>query len=96
MTGGKVKLGMHASLWAAEWTREAAELAGPEAAAHGLEVIEFALLTPENINAPRCSNSREKHGVEPTASLCLPEAIMAQVHPEAAEAFLVKALDKAG
>jgi D-psicose/D-tagatose/L-ribulose 3-epimerase len=90
-----VKLGMHASLWAASWTREAAELAVPEAAAHGLEVIEFPLLVPEEIDAPHSRKLFEKHGIEPTASLCLPEDGMAQKDPEKAEAFLIKALDKA-
>ena len=68
-----VKLGMHASLWAAEWTREAAELAVPEAAEHGLEAIEFPLLTPERIDAAHSRKLFEKHGVEPTCSLCLSE-----------------------
>lgn len=90
-----VKLGMHASLWAAEWTREAAELAVPEAAEHGLEVIEFPLLTPERVDAAHSRKLFEKHGVEPTCSLCLSEATMAQVHPEKAEALLKQALDKA-
>ncbi len=90
-----VKLGMHASLWAAEWTREAAELAIPEAAEHGLECIEFPLLVPEGVDAPHSKKLFEKHGVEPTCSLCLPEDKMAAEKPEAAEAFLKKAMDKA-
>ena len=90
-----VKLGMHASLWASEWTREAAELAVPEAAEHSLEVIEFPLLTPERVDAAHSRKLFEKHGVEPTCSLCLSEETMAQVHPEKAEAFLKQALDKA-
>lgn len=90
-----VKIGMHASLWAASWTREAAELAVPEAAAYDLEVIEFPLLVPDEIDAPHSRKLFEKHGVEPTASLCLPEDKMAQKDPEKAEAFLIKALDKA-
>jgi D-psicose/D-tagatose/L-ribulose 3-epimerase len=90
-----VKLGMHASLWAAEWTKTAAELAIPEAAEHGLEVIEFPLLVPEGVDAPHSRKLFEKHGIEPTASLCLPDDKMAQVHPEKAEAFVKKALDKA-
>jgi D-psicose/D-tagatose/L-ribulose 3-epimerase len=91
----KVKLGMHASLWAAEWTRKAAELAVPEAAEHGLEVIEFPLLVPEAIDAPHTRKLFAKHGVEPTASLCLPQDKMAAYEPEKAEAFLKAAIDKA-
>lgn len=90
-----VKIGMHASLWAASWTREAAELAVPEAEAHGLDVIEFPLLVPEDIDAAHSRKLFEKHGIEPTASLCLPEDKMAQLEPEKAQAFLIKALDKA-
>ena len=90
-----VKLGMHASLWAAEWTREAAELAIPEAAEHGLEVIEFPLLAPKSVDAPHSRKLFEKHGIEPTASLCLPEDKMAQIDPELATAFVNAALDKA-
>ena len=93
MTG--VKLGMHASLWAASWTRAAAELAIPEAAQHGLEAIEFPLLDPDAIDAAHSRKLFEQHGIEPTASLCLSEQTMAQLYPEKAEAFLKKALDKA-
>ena len=95
MANGDVKLGMHASLWAAEWTREAAELAIPEAAEHGLDCIEFPLLVPEGVDAPHSARLFEKHGIEPTCSLCLPEDKMAAVKPEAAQAFVTKALDKA-
>jgi D-psicose/D-tagatose/L-ribulose 3-epimerase len=90
-----VILGMHASLWAAEWTKQAAELAIPEAAEHGLECIEFPLLVPEGVDALHSRKLFEKHSVEPTCSLCLPEDKMAAEKPEAAEAFVKKALDKA-
>src|SRR5436853_4504277 len=91
----EVQIGMHASLWASAWTREAAELSIPEAAEHGLEIIELPLLEPEKIDALHSRKLFEKYGIEPTASLCLPEDKMAQVEPEKAEAFLIKALDKA-
>jgi D-psicose/D-tagatose/L-ribulose 3-epimerase len=90
MAKTNVKLGMHASLWAAEWTRAAAELAIPEAAEHGLECIEFPLLAPESVDAPHSRKLFEKYGVEPTASLCLPEDKMAQEKPDFAEAFVKK------
>jgi D-psicose/D-tagatose/L-ribulose 3-epimerase len=89
------KLGMHASLWGANWTREVAELAVPEAAEHGLEVIEFPLLVPEIIDAPHSRRLFAKYNIEPTASLCLPEDRMAAYEPEKATAFLKTALDKA-
>jgi D-psicose/D-tagatose/L-ribulose 3-epimerase len=95
MSKRQVRIGMHASLWAAAWTREAAELALPEASEHGLEIVEFPLLEPNKIDAPHSRKLFEKYGIEPTASLCLPEDAMAQLYPEKAEAFLIKALDKA-
>jgi D-psicose/D-tagatose/L-ribulose 3-epimerase len=95
MPAKTISLGMHASLWAAEWTREAAELAVPEAAEHGLDCIEVPMLAPDDVDAKHSLKLFEKHGVEPTCSLCLPEAIMASEHPEEASAFLIKALDKA-
>ena len=95
MSKKEVRIGMHASLWAAAWTREAAELAVPEAAEHGLEIIEFPLLEPEKIDALHSRKLFQKYGIEPTASLCLPEDKMAQLYPEKAEAFIIKALDKA-
>jgi D-psicose/D-tagatose/L-ribulose 3-epimerase len=86
---------MHASLWAAEWTRSAAELAVPEAAANKLEVIEVPVLVPEAIDAPHSAKLFERYGVEPTGSLCLPLAISAPLQPDKIAAFLTKALDKA-
>jgi D-psicose/D-tagatose/L-ribulose 3-epimerase len=86
---------MHTSLWASEWTREAAELAIPEAAEHGLEVLEVALLNPGAVDAAHSRKLFDRYGVEPTASLCLPLESAAPLHPEKAVAFLMPALDKA-
>ena len=94
MPAKAVKLGMHASLWAANWDKKAAELSIPEAAEHGLDCIEVPVLVPEAIDAPHSRKLFEKHGIEPTGSLCLPETIMAAEHPEKAAAFLIAALDK--
>lgn len=91
----RIRIGMHTSLWASEWTREAAELAIPEAAEHGLEVLEIALLNPAGVDAAHSRKLFEKHGVEPTASLCLPEHSNAALDPDRATAFLMPALDKA-
>ena len=89
------RLGMHTSLWTASWTREAAEQAIPEAAAAGLDVLEIALLAPADVDAAHSRKLFEKHGVEPSASLCLPHAARAEVDPEAAIAFLMPAVEKA-
>lgn len=91
---GKVKLGMHASLWAAAWTREAAELAVPEAAEHKLAIIEVPMLVPDAVDAAHSRKLFEKHGVEPACSLCLPLEMAAPLQPEKITAFLIKALDK--
>jgi D-psicose/D-tagatose/L-ribulose 3-epimerase len=88
------RIGMHTSLWTAEWTREAAELAVSEAAEHGLEVLEIALLNPSAIDAPHSRKLFEKHGIAPSGSLCLPLDQTAALAPEKAERFLMAALDK--
>jgi len=90
-----IRLGMHASLWAADWTRAAAELAIPEAAKYGLEVLEFPLLAPETVDIEHSRDLFEEHGVEPAASLCLPMEATAPLRPKEAERFLMKALDVA-
>jgi D-psicose/D-tagatose/L-ribulose 3-epimerase len=90
-----IRFGMHSSLWTASWTREAAELLIPEAASHGLEVIEIALLAPETIDVEHSLALFKAHGVAPTASLCLPMEDNAALHPERAERFLGRALETA-
>ena len=90
----KAKLGMHASLWTAEWTRAAAELAIPEAAEHKLACIEVPMLVPESVDAPHSRKLFERHGVEPTCSLCLPLELSAPLLPDKITDFLIKALDK--
>lgn len=90
-----VRLGMHASLWAADWTPAAAELAVQEAKEYGLDLIEFPLLTPETVDVEHSRALFKTHGVAPSASLCLPMEATAPHHPKAAEAFLMKALDVA-
>ena len=86
---------MHASLWGPAWTRETAELAVSEASKHGLQIIEVPLLEPDRIDAAHSRKLFDKYAIEPTASLCLAEYNMAQLHPEKATAFLLGALDKA-
>lgn len=90
-----VRFGVHSSLWTASWTMAAAERLVPEAARHGLQVIEVALLAPETIEAERTRELLAAYGMEATASLCLPAEANAALHPERAEAFLRRALDVA-
>ena len=90
-----VRFGMHFSLWGPAWTREAAEVAVPEAARHGLSLIEIPLLAPETIDIPHARALLEAHGLAASASLCLPIDRMATVDPEAAVGFLMPAVEAA-
>ena len=90
-----IRFGMHSSLWTSAWTREGAEKSVSECARHGLEVVEVALLEPDAVDVQHSLSLFERHGVAPTASLCLPEAAEATRHPEAARTFLTRALDVA-
>lgn len=90
-----IRFGMHSSLWTSAWTREGAERSVSECARHGLEVVEIALLEPNVVDVQHSLSLFERHGVAPTASLCLPIAAEATRHPEAAHAFLTRALDVA-
>jgi D-psicose/D-tagatose/L-ribulose 3-epimerase len=90
-----IRFGMHSSLWTADWTPPAAEIAVAEAAKYGLAVIEIALLTPETVDVEHSRALFKQYGVAPSGSLCLPMEITAPHHPREAEAFLLKALDVA-
>jgi D-psicose/D-tagatose/L-ribulose 3-epimerase len=90
-----IRFGMHSSLWTSAWTREGAEKSVSECARHGLQVVEIALLDPDIIDVQHSLSLFERHGVAPTASLCLPQAAEASRHPEAARTFLIHALDVA-
>jgi D-psicose/D-tagatose/L-ribulose 3-epimerase len=89
------RIGMHFSLWGAAWTRESAELAVPEAARYGLEIIEIPLLAPETIDVAHARDLLAHHKVAPSGSLCLPPDKMAAQHPAAARDFLFAALETA-
>jgi D-psicose/D-tagatose/L-ribulose 3-epimerase len=90
-----IRFGMHSSLWSADWTPQAAELAVPEAAKYGLQVIEVSLLNPSVVDVAHSRALFKEHGVAPSGSLCLPMEVTAPRHPHAAEAFLMSALDVA-
>ena len=90
-----IRFGMHSSLWTAGWTREGAELSVGEAARHGLDVIEIALLEPDKVDVAHSRELFARHNVAPTASLGLPLEVEASRHPDEARAFLMRALDVA-
>lgn len=89
------RLGMHFSLWGPSWTREAAEVAVPEAARYGLQLIEIPLLTPASIDVAHARALLADHGVAASGSLCLPTDRMAQGNPKGATEFLMPALEVA-
>ena len=89
------KFGMHFSLWAPEWTTEAANAAIPEAARYGLEIIEIPLFEPAKIDLDHAKSIIRDHGLQATASLCLPEDKMAHLAPEACTKYLFQVLDAA-
>jgi D-psicose/D-tagatose/L-ribulose 3-epimerase len=86
---------MHSSLWTARWTPDAVEKLVPEAARHGFEVIEIALLAPETIDVEHSRAVLSEHGITPTCSLGLPREVTAPLHPNKAEAYLMRALEVA-
>jgi D-psicose/D-tagatose/L-ribulose 3-epimerase len=90
-----IRFGMHSSLWTSHWTREGAEISVREAARHGLQVVEIALLEPEKVDVAHSRELFTRYGVAPTASLGLPIACEATRRPEEARAFLLRALDVA-
>lgn len=90
-----IRFGMHSSLWIARWTPEAVESLALEAARHGLEVIEIALLAPETIDVAHSVRVLRDHGLAPTCSLGLPLEVTAPRHPEKARAHLLRALEVA-
>lgn len=89
------RIGMHANLWTPRWTRNAAERILPEAAEHGLEVIEISVADPDAVDAEHSRALFERYGLEPTASICLPDGFSPAINPDAATALLLKALDTA-
>lgn len=89
------RIGMHANLWTPCWTRQAAERILPEAAEYGLEVIEISVADPDSIDAGHSRALFDKYGLEPTASICLPDGFAPAINPQGATGLLLKALDKA-
>ncbi|MFC7397541.1 sugar phosphate isomerase/epimerase family protein [Chelatococcus sp. GCM10030263] len=87
-----IRFGMHASLWAPHWSREAAEKIVPDAARHGLSVIEIPLLDPDGVDAAHSAALFAAHGVSPTCSLGLPPDVGAPLQPKKAEEFLTRVL----
>ncbi len=86
--------GIHTSLWAHSWTRQAADLAIPEAAERGLAFVEIALLEPAKVDTVHTRALLEKHELEAVCSLGLPDDARPTSNPDKAYDFLKLALDK--
>jgi D-psicose/D-tagatose/L-ribulose 3-epimerase len=86
--------GVHTSMWAMEWNREAAEFAIPEAVKHEIDFLEITMLDPEGVDAEHTRNLLERHEVECVCSLGLPLDKLPTNNPEGALDFLRIALDK--
>lgn len=86
--------GVHASIFALEWTEQASH-AISESARYGLDFIEIPLLDPYNAQPAHDRALLEKHGMPSICSLALPEGFWPSVNPDEAVEFLKLVLDKA-
>jgi len=85
--------GVHTSMWAMGWTREAAERAVAAAKGYDVDFIEIALLQPAT-DAPHTRKLLEDNGLQAVCSLGLPEPAWPSVRPEAAVEYLDLAINK--
>ncbi|MCW8305886.1 sugar phosphate isomerase/epimerase [Acidiphilium sp. PA] len=86
--------GIHTSLWAHDWTEQAARLAIPEAAKHGLAFVEIALIEPDRAETEVTRALLEQHGLTACCSLGLPEDARPTTNPDKALEFVTRALEK--
>ncbi len=85
--------GVHTSMWTMVWDRAGCERAVANAARHGMDFIEIALLDPDGADAAHSRALLEKHGLRAVCSLGLPEPAWASRDPDAAVAFLSRAME---
>jgi D-psicose/D-tagatose/L-ribulose 3-epimerase len=90
-----IRFGMHSCLWTGAWTRAAAERLIPDAAKHGLDLVEVPLLAPETIDVEHTVKVFKEYGVSPSASVCLPPQDLAALYPERGQHFMLRALEVA-
>ncbi|MEM8852084.1 MAG: sugar phosphate isomerase/epimerase [Pseudomonadota bacterium] len=86
--------GVHTSLWAMDWTREAAEYAVAQAGKYDVDFIEIPLLDPPAVDAAHTRALLEKAEMPAVCSLGLPDDCWASRDPDKAVAFLKVAMDK--
>ena len=85
--------GVHTSMWTMHWDRAGAERVTAQAAAHGMDFIEIALLNPDIVDAAHTRALLERHGLGMVTSLGLPEHAWPSRDPEAAVAHLTRVID---
>lgn len=90
-----VALGAHAFLWADHWGPDTAPRILGAAAELGLDLVEVPLLRPEEVDAAADRRAARALGIRLTCSLGLPRDAALPDHPEAAEAYLGRALEVA-
>jgi D-psicose/D-tagatose/L-ribulose 3-epimerase len=88
------RYGAHAFVWIGEWTTEAGNDAIRQAGETGFDFIEIPLLKPETFDAVSHKQALRQAGIEGVASLVLPKDAHLPAHPDRAQAFLSRALDK--
>ena len=86
--------GVHTSMWAMNWTHEAAETAIAAAVKYQLDFVEIAMPEPSRIDAVHTRGLLDRHHLAAVGSLGLPERAWASVRPDAAIEFLGVAIDK--
>ncbi|XWN30334.1 MAG: sugar phosphate isomerase/epimerase family protein [Devosia sp.] len=86
--------GVHTSLWAMDWTREAAEYAVAQAGKYEVDFIEIPLLDPPAVDAAHTRALLEKAEMPALCSLGLPDDCWASRDPDKAVEFLKVAMDK--
>jgi D-psicose/D-tagatose/L-ribulose 3-epimerase len=86
--------GAHAFIWVRDWTPEAGSFAIAAAATAGVDLIEIPMLRPERFDAPRHKAELETAGIRAICSLVLPPEAHMPAAPDAARAFLERALDQ--
>lgn len=85
--------GAHASLWVANWERDA-EIAVKSAVQCGMDYIEIPMFDPTATDTKRDHELLDRHNLRSICSLGLPEGCWPSVNSDKAVDFLKLALDK--
>jgi D-psicose/D-tagatose/L-ribulose 3-epimerase len=87
------RFGAHAFVWESTWDAEAARRAIRSAAEAGLDFIEIPLLRPAELDVEHTVALLREFGIGATCSLGLPAEASFGDRPQAAETFLLRAVD---